>query len=754
MKEDEGCKTAGEGEAAMSSSSQAEKLRQASAQGDADQVKALLEAGARIEPDLEGRTALHLASANGHLSVVKALINGGAKINALDAAGYSPLHQAATEGHEEVVKVLLKSGCHVDTQDELHGNTALHEAAWKGFSRTLETLCKHRANVYIKNNGGFTSLHLACQNGHNQCCRVLLLSACKPDIRNSYGDTPLHTAARYGHAGVLRILISAFANVNETNKNGDSALHISAAMGRNKLTRILLEAECDQKIKNNQGEMARDIAERKEFAEVVKLLDNPPVTRIPVQDHSSKKLSKKREKDSNTSQESTHKEKKDKHKKSKKHHKVHFSEKEKKGNISPYGCHMYPDMNYFPSIKLKSLPQEPLKNGEQYYADLAGNIKKGPRGIGYMCYCAPFFNHVEKKLDANKKELLDHIDSRNEDLKIKISHLEKRTHDQLFSLNQKMKESLAIERGDCAERIDRRLFRERRELEQQQERSVKALQSEMKAWLHPDQNGPLPNGHYNDHCHAGGQPLTRSKSEDLLSETNSNHNSISLLSSTVTGASRFTANSAYNRTYLNPAQCGTKPKISAHMPNVSRLRMRCMGYPELKRESRSEGDLTSCHTDATTDYNMNSSRAKFSQRTGNVNIDSNFNVSRNLQASQPLQRSYRWSKEDSAYPLWKNEQTMLSKTPLEQRDGKYSGFLSDASKGQNSYSSGRPAYCTKFSQDQNHQFESSLTDVKSVPVRTQPNGFPSVQGNAGKPLSGDRGNGLPHLLEHDGSSFV
>ena len=39
----------------MSSSSQADKLRQAAAQGDADQVKALLEAGARIEPDLVSR---------------------------------------------------------------------------------------------------------------------------------------------------------------------------------------------------------------------------------------------------------------------------------------------------------------------------------------------------------------------------------------------------------------------------------------------------------------------------------------------------------------------------------------------------------------------------------------------------------------------------------------------------------------------------------------------------------------------------
>lgn len=725
-----------------SSSSQAERLRSAAAQGDADTVKALLDAGVKIESDLEGRTALHLASANGHANTVKALINGGAKINALDAAGYSPLHQAATEGHEEVVRLLLKNGCHVDTQDELHGNTALHEAAWKGFSRTVETLCKHRANVYIKNNGGFTPLHLTCQQGHNQSCRVLLLSACKPDIRNSYGDTPLHTAARYGHAGVLRILLSAFANVNETNKNGDTALHISAAMGRNKLTRILLEAECDQKLKNNQGESARDIAERKEFTEVVRLMDNPPVTRIPVQEHISKKQhSKKREKDSNTSQESAQKEKKDKHKKSKKQHKVHF-EKEKKGNVSPYGCHMFPDMNYFPSIKLQSLPQEPLKNGEQYYADLAGNIKKGPRGLGYMCYCAPFFNHVEKKLDANKKELLDHIDSRNEDLKVKISHLEKRTHDQLFSLNQKMKESLAIERGDCTERIDRRLFRERRELELQQERCIKELKSQM----HHDQNGQVPNGYYNGYSPVGNQPLTRSKSEDLLSETNSNHNhSVSILSSTVTGTSRFTNHSAYNRTYLNPSQCGTKPKPSnGHLPNISRLRMRCMGYPELKRESRSEGDLTSCHTDAT-DHNSNIQ--KIHKPPGNGKFDLNMNRSRNVQIDSTAylpNKNFR----DSNYPLWRNNAS--------QRDDRYSGFQSDASKSQNLSISSRPTFCTKYNHDKSRQLltETPTSDLKVMPIRTQANGFQVVQNISQKPLIGDRENGLPSHIENDGSSFV
>ncbi|KAG8188310.1 hypothetical protein JTE90_008952 [Oedothorax gibbosus] len=739
---------------AMSSS--AEQLRLASAQGSLDQVRALLKAGAKVDPDLEGRTALHLSSANGHVTVVKALIEGGAKINALDAAGYSPLHQAATEGHEEVVKLLLKNGCHVDTQDEHHGNTALHEAAWKGFSRTVEILCRNKANVYIKNNGGFTALHLACQNGHNQCCRVLLLSACKPDVRNNYGDTPLHTASRYGHAGVLRILISAFCNVSETNKNGDTALHISAAMGRNKLTRILLEAGCDQTLKNNQGETARDIAERKEFTEVLKLMDNPPVTRIHVEEPPKKdkksSSSKKREKEGSTSQESKEKDKKDKHKKSKKSHKVHFSDKEK-GNVSPYGCHMYPDANHFPSLKLKSLPQEPLQTGEQYYADLAGNIKKGPRGTGYMCYCAPFFNHVEKKLDANKQELLDHIDSRNEDLKAKITHLEQKTHDQLFTLNQKMKETLALERGECAERIDRRLFRERKEME---ENTSKILQTEMKNLLKQQReykelkangycNGGLVNGR-GAYLHNGNQPLLRSKSEDLLSETNSNHNSVSIMSSTVTGVSRFTGNSAYHRQYATPSQCGTKPKMNGHAGNISRLKMKHLGYPELKRDSRSEGDLTSCHTDRS-DHESKSPNLKI--RSYPMNRPDFAHSNSNFTSHQD-----RWNDKTANGALWRN--TQYNRIHIEHPENKSSGFQSDTSKSQSHYAVSRQQFRMNHNHDQNRSYitESSPSNYKSQ-LRVTANGLPAVARDT-VPLSNgnENGNGLPPTLDNDGSSFV
>lgn len=233
----------------------------------------------------------------------------------------------------------------------------------------------------------------------------MLLNGCAPDIKNNYGDTALHTAARYGHAGVTRILISAQCKVSEQNKNGDTALHISAAMGRRKLTRILLEASCDKSIRNKQNETARDIALRKDLNEILSILDEC------VAKKERKQKSKKRSKSkvrffSKTPGKFIIR--------MKSNLKIHgypnnFTEVvdglEKTKNWSPYGCHYYPDPEAFPSPRLDSLPTEPLKRGEQYYLDLAGNIRKGPVGVGYTCYCAPLFRHLEARLEKDKREL-------------------------------------------------------------------------------------------------------------------------------------------------------------------------------------------------------------------------------------------------------------------------------------------------------------------------------------------------------------
>ncbi|XP_075213609.1 ankyrin repeat domain containing protein 6 diego [Lycorma delicatula] len=397
-----------------------EQLREAATGGNTKEVVRLLAEGAKVTPDKNGRNALHLSTAGGHAEVTAALLLAGCDVNAADSAGCTALQVAAAEGHLEIVKQLIKHGADVNRQDTVHGNTAMHEASWKGYSQTVAALCKAKANMHIKNYGGFAALHLCCQNGHNQSCRELLIAGCNPDLQNNYGDTPLHTSARYGHAGVTRILISAHCHVSDQNKNGDTALHIAAAMGRRKLTRILLESSCNKYLRNKQHETAKDIAVRKDLTEILAILSS-----------SSSKKHKKKDKTDGSKEAPTSQ------KKEKKKQKVQFTEAttvSMNKNWSPYGCHYYPDPKAFPSPKLDSLPPEPLKKGEQYFLDLAGNICKGPVGVGYTCYCAPFFRHMEEQLERDKQELQNKIDIAEQRLDKKVQNLERRTESRLSQL--------------------------------------------------------------------------------------------------------------------------------------------------------------------------------------------------------------------------------------------------------------------------------------------------------------------------------
>jgi len=461
------------------------------------------------------------------------------------ATGLTPLHVAASQGDVEVIKRLLQSGsvASVDAQDDLQGNTALHEAAWKGYSQTIEVLMKYKANPYIKNKGGFTPLHLACQQGHNESARILLLHKCKPDVKNNYGDTPLHTSCRYGHAGVARILISAFCDVSPVNKNGDSPLHITAAMGRRKLTKILLSSGCNPTLKNCQGETAMDIALRKNLKEIQEIIANPPPLRdlmagrdrhhrprskstsCKMEEEGGGNRNKKREKESSLegskssggrqrqSRKDLLRQKKTKMGGSSKsvqflgggdgsssilapansttgvvggkeeglHQQPHSTTSLERKQIqtvaaditkshynqangshhhhqgehilhadSPYGCPQSPvDLADFPKLKIDSIPTEKLDKGEQYYIDLSGTIKKGPRPVVTACNCKPLFKRVERKMDSNKQELKEHIDCRHDHLKQKIRSLEKKTTD----MSETFKEKIASERADCIDRL-------------------------------------------------------------------------------------------------------------------------------------------------------------------------------------------------------------------------------------------------------------------------------------------------------------
>ncbi|XP_030372998.1 uncharacterized protein LOC115622985 [Scaptodrosophila lebanonensis] len=353
-----------------------------------------------------------------------------------ESKNWTALHEAVAAGDDKRVEVLLSSNVDRMAKESNNGNTPLHEAAMRGFSRCVKLICTpppsksqhkeknrlkarvantiealHNSTLGIINNEGLSALHLAVQNGHNQSTRELLIAGADPDVQNNYGDTPLHTACRYGHAGATRILLSASIDPNKTNLNGDTALHITSAMGRRKLTRILLESDARLDIKNAQGETPQNIALRKNYRDILEILNTP------------KRIRNRREKAKPSSSPQR---------------RSAQDNPAKVINWSPYGCHYFPDPRAFPSPKLETLPKDPLKPGEQYFLDLAGNIHKGPLSVVNTCYCGPFFRHIENKLNCNRKSLKKYVNKTKERLGHKVQALAIKTNDQIEQLTRTM----------------------------------------------------------------------------------------------------------------------------------------------------------------------------------------------------------------------------------------------------------------------------------------------------------------------------
>lgn len=251
----------------------------------------------------------------------------------------------------------------------------------------------------------------------------------------------MHTACRYGHAGATRILLSAKCDPLRVNLNGDTALHIACAMGRRKLTRILVEASGISSliIKNAQSETASDIAHRKNLIEIIDILNVTAIAeqQIPfaidtVDVKRSRDYGKKDGRHNNQKRENGIGGGDDKSKSKRKSKDLaNVPDAQQPKNWSPYGCHYFPDPRTFPSPKLETLPKEPLGTGEQYYLDLAGNIRKGPVGVGNTCYCGPFFRHIEQRISQNKKSFKKYVQKATGRLDSKVQALALQTEDKI-----------------------------------------------------------------------------------------------------------------------------------------------------------------------------------------------------------------------------------------------------------------------------------------------------------------------------------
>jgi uncharacterized protein YraI len=134
-------------------------LLEATASGQTEFVKSLLDSGASIESKNKlGATSLILASVKGHAQIVKLLLDRGADVNVKTTTGITPLMAAATAGDAEVVKLLLEKRADVSAKDQ-KGRTALNLAEATGATEVYALL------KVVDKSSAPTSVHVAAPSG-------------------------------------------------------------------------------------------------------------------------------------------------------------------------------------------------------------------------------------------------------------------------------------------------------------------------------------------------------------------------------------------------------------------------------------------------------------------------------------------------------------------------------------------------------------------------------------------------------------
>jgi ankyrin repeat protein len=284
-------------------------LMWAAAEGHADMVKLLAEAGADVrarsaivqwerqrteEPRDKwlppgGFTPLLLAAREGRVAAARALLDAGADVNDVDPDRHSAIVIALINGHYDVAGLLIDRGIDVNIEDKV-GQTALYAAV------DAHTVPASNRPAPRETDDELTSLQIIEKLLAKGAKVDMPLRAAVPyrtkldrggDGVLGAGTTPLIRAAKAADAPVIRLLLEHGANAKASTRNRVNAILIAANVsareedmtGRNKTEkdiiesiRLLLAAGTDLKASDTQGRTALHGAALWGLTDVVKFV--------------------------------------------------------------------------------------------------------------------------------------------------------------------------------------------------------------------------------------------------------------------------------------------------------------------------------------------------------------------------------------------------------------------------------------------------------------------------------------------------